>query len=131
MVRLGRIAGLLDALLDFPRAIVADLRVAPLEVAAVAVVVAVELVVVRVRGVVGEVLREGGGEEPLVLEAGVAEYGVGGRGRSGLWSGELRWCRFSLGRDGGVCDFAILRGGELASVVLRLGSRGGIVTYLV
>lgn len=76
MIRLGRVASLAYALLDLVGALVADLRVALLEIPAIAVVISIELFVVGVGRVVGQVLRQAGREEALVFEAYFAKDNV-------------------------------------------------------
>jgi hypothetical protein len=115
VVRLGHVAGLANAAIDFGSAELTDLGVARLETLAVAVVVLLQLWVVGVRGVVRQVLGERGGEQSLVFEARRAEDVVGGLrvGRGGNRRGCIPWdgSVFAIAGSGRVCDFAILCGG--------------------
>ncbi len=118
MVCLGRVASLSYAILHRVGAVVADLRVALFEIPSITVVISIELLVVWVGRVVRQVLRQGGCEEALVLETRFTKDDF--RVDSGRWLvfGVLRGRGFSLRRDGGVCNIAMLEAqlGECTNV---------------
>ncbi|KAJ3477466.1 hypothetical protein NLG97_g8829 [Lecanicillium saksenae] len=123
VIRLGRVSSLSYALLHLVGAVVADLRVALLEIPSIAVVITIELLIVRMVRVVGQVLRQGCRKQSLILYTFFAEDDV--RPNSGGWLGfgVLRRRGFSLSRDWRVGNVAILEICRIAREAEKIGYR--------